>query len=227
MKKIFATFCALVLMPMFSAQAWIGGPFSNNTYFGENGDDGVYEAVATGPNALGIYRIVVGNNFEGVNPGGVSDSADPSSLGFNLTGGTLSANYEVGLPTVFSGNSVLGALGRAQNHVWFFEGVSYTGFAVGTASSTLGIVAGIGSAQQSSDLLSRVNSVPADFQFDLVINSSFRASMEKSGRFLPSSAFSGAGRGRLTGSSINPQNNPPFRFLVFGSKVSSQILFGL
>jgi hypothetical protein len=59
-------------MPSFSAQARIGGPFSGNTYFPENGDDGVYEVAATATNRTGLYRIVVGNEFERVNPEGVN-----------------------------------------------------------------------------------------------------------------------------------------------------------
>ena len=70
MKKLFALFCAICLMPSFSAHAWIGGPFSNNSFFGENGDDGVYEAVGFPTsgvsNGVGIFRWAVANNVVGI-----------------------------------------------------------------------------------------------------------------------------------------------------------------
>lgn len=61
MKKAFAVFCALVLMPGLNAQAWVGGPWSNNN-LEPSGDDGVYEAVATATNGLGLYRWGVKNS---------------------------------------------------------------------------------------------------------------------------------------------------------------------
>jgi len=61
MKKGIGLFLAVVLMPAMSAQAWIGGPWSANTY-ASNGDDGVYEAVATMTDGVGMYRWGVGNN---------------------------------------------------------------------------------------------------------------------------------------------------------------------
>lgn len=200
MKQLFAIFCALFLMPMVSAQAWVGGPFSNNTFFGEQGDDGVYEAVATGPNALGIYRIVVGNNFAGVNPQGVQASGPSSEAAGQIT--TL-----IPRPGVSSGNVVIGALGRSENHLWFYEGVSYLGVSLGTASSVLGIVAGVGNAGAITG--------PG------AINSSFNATLQRSGRFLPATAFSGTGLAQVS------NTGDRFSFFVFGSKVSSRITFGL
>ena len=61
MKKAFAVFSALILMPGLNAHAWVGGPWSNDSYQ-HNGDDGVYEAVATATNGIGIYRWGVSNN---------------------------------------------------------------------------------------------------------------------------------------------------------------------
>jgi len=201
MKKLFAIFCAFFLSPMFSAQAWVGGPFSNNTFFGEQGDDGVYEAIATGPNALGIFRIVVGNNFAGVNPQAVQASSPSNEV---VSGGP--GTTTVPRPGVQSGNVVIGALGRSENHLWFYEGVSYLGVSIGTASSIVGIVAAVAFAD--------------DFAGGESISSSFTASMRRTGRFLPASTFSGAGRARVT-------TGDEFAFVVFGSKVSSRILFGL
>jgi len=200
MKQLFAIFCAIFLMPMVSAQAWIGGPFSNNTYFGEQGDDGVYEAIGTGPNALGIFRIVVGNQFQGVNPQGVQASG-PSQESAGVLATVLT------VPGVSSGNVVIGALGRPENHLWYFEGVSYLGLSIGTASSILGTVAGIGNAEAIGGVGNR-------------ISSSFTANMRRSGRFLPATAFFGSGTAQVT-------NGVPFGFFVMGSKVSSRITFGL
>jgi hypothetical protein len=228
MKQLFAIFCALFLMPMVSAQAWIGGPFSNNTFFGEQGDDGVYEAVATGPNALGIYRIVVGNNFEGANPQGVQASAANVNANFSIEFGvSTEETIVIRNPLINSGNTVIGALGRPFNHIWFFEGVSYAGVSLGTASSILGQVHAVANAQRSNDLISRISSVPIEFRSTSSISSTFSASMERRGPRLPASAFSGTGTGRLSGDGIDPAENPPFNFFVIGSKVSSRILFGL
>lgn len=60
MKQVFAIFCAVILMPGLNAHAWVGGPWSNNNS-SPNGDDGVYEAVATTTNGMGIYRWGVFN----------------------------------------------------------------------------------------------------------------------------------------------------------------------
>lgn len=120
MKKIFAVFCAVVLMPSFSAHAWIGGPFSNNSFFGEAGDDGVYEAAASALNGIGLYRIVVGNTYEGINPAGVTTSSQVASG--NVVIGAYEPNF-----TTFS-------------NVWFYEGVFYAGVTLGTASSVMGTV---------------------------------------------------------------------------------------
>ncbi len=69
MKKIFALFCAVCLMPGFSAQAWIGGPFSGNSFFQAEDNDGVYEATASTLNGMGVYRFAVGNdNGTNLNP---------------------------------------------------------------------------------------------------------------------------------------------------------------
>ena len=197
MKQLFALFCAFVLLPSFSAHAWIGGPFSNNTFFGEVGDDGVYEAVATTENGIGVFRIVVGNEFPGVNPSGVVASAPAEDA--------ASGDRIIEVPGLNSGNIIIGAFGTTSN-IWYLEGVSYLGTTLGTVNSTLGVVFAIGEATGAG----------GD-----VINSGFTATMTRAGRFLPVSGFSG--EGQLQVSTENFQRE----FSVVGTKVSNSILFGL
>ncbi len=205
MKQLFAFFCALILTPTFSAQAWIGGPFSNNAYFGTDGDDGVYEIVATAVNGLGLYRIVVGNNFQGVNPTGVQASVPSQAPN---TGSIF--NTPITVPGINSGNIFFGGLGSNQSNIWYFKGVAYFGNAIGTVNSVQGFAAAVGRAFTGAN--STGNSISSQFQ----------ASLSRGGRSLPASTFSGIGELRL---STNAGNAIPFT--VFGSKVSSSILFGL
>lgn len=206
MKKPFAVFCAFVLLPLFSAQAWIGGPFSNNAYFGESGDDGVYEAVATGKNALGIYRIVVGNQFAGVNPSAVVASL-PQQTGSGNTGPIVTNNG------IASGNVVIGGLRSTWTNIWFFEGISYFGDALGTVNSATGRVVGVGYAVDQANAAN-------------IIDSFFRAHLIRTGRFLPAIAFSGRGTFYITaGGTV--QTDERHRFSIFGNKVSDDILYGL
>jgi len=199
MKKCFAVFCAVFLLPMFSAQAWIGGPFSDNSFFGENGDDGVYEAVATTQNGIGIYRIVVGNEFEGVNPDGVTASV-PNEQG-------VDAINTITVPAVASGNVIIGGLGSSDSNIWFFEGTSYFGRSIGTVNSALGQVVAVGEAEQG-------------IGGNVTLRSGFRGRLENTGDLLPATSFRGSGQAELS-------NGQEFEFSVFGSKVSNQITFGL
>jgi hypothetical protein len=201
MKKIFALFCAVVLMPSFSAHAWIGGPFGNNSFFGNDGDDGVYEAAATGKNATGLYRIVVGNGFAGVNPTGLTTSVPGTTTGVTgtpvVTGG------------VSSGNVVIGAYGTSFNNVWYYEGIFYAGSTLGTASSVRGTVSAFADARDNrgtgtNHLVSR-----------------FVARFESGGDFIPARVFSGSGRAQL-----GLGAGPSFRFGVYGSKVANTITLG-
>jgi len=205
MKRIFTIFCAVCLMPSFSAHAWIGGPFSNNSYNQLGGDDGVYEVVATAVNGIGLYRIVVGNNFQGVNPGGVQASV-PSQI---PNTGTIATN-PIQVPGLNSGNIFFGGLGSNSSNIWVIEGVTYFGNVVGTVNSAQGNVVGIGTAftlsNQAGDRLS----------------SFFRAKLSNSGKLLPVRSFAGRGQLRVS-SDVTRRVN----FTVFGSKVSDQILFGL
>ncbi|MBL9157717.1 MAG: hypothetical protein JNJ70_09610 [Verrucomicrobiales bacterium] len=203
MKKIFAAFCALVLMPSFSAQAWVGGPYSANSFSDVGGDDGVYEVVATARNGLGLYRIVVGNNFDGVNPAGVQSSV-PSQV--PNTGN----NNPLIVPGLNSGNIFFGGLGSNASNIWVFEGVSYFGNVIGTVNSAQGRAFGVGTAFTGAN------------QTGARLSSFFRANMTGTGPLLPVRSF--AGTGRLE---VSTQVGRVVRFSVFGSKVSDEILFGL
>ena len=201
MKKTFALFCALCLMPSFSAHAWVGGPFSNNSFFEPEGPDGVYEASATAINGIGIYRFVVGNQFPGVAPGSVTTSvpqpaqADPGAIIVNI-------------PAISSGNVVIGGLGSPFSNIWFYRGVQYFGSTFGTANPVIGQVIGIASARNEFG------------QGVRELTSAFRANYVQYSRLIAATPFQGVGRAQT-------EDGDRFRFTVFGSKVSKDILFGL
>lgn len=126
MKKVFAVFSAVILMPAYSSFAWIGGPFSQNSYF-ENGDDGVYEAIAATSNGVGLYRFAVRNNgVSGESAAGVVNGLHDSNVFFN--GGLIQAT---------------------SSNVWYYKGITYLGPCFGTASIELGIVTAIGNASST------------------------------------------------------------------------------
>lgn len=212
MKKIFAAFCALVLMPSFSAQAWIGGPFSNNSFFGEDGDDGVYEAVAfpignkspnrpTVKNGIGTFRWAVTNTKSYTD-----DVATSLSRVFFDDEGNISFTLVSVQP--ITSNVYYGGVGQIS-HSWFIEGVAYRGNCDGTVNSGIGSITCIGQATNQEDTSESVSS-------------SFRAKFDGSGQGLPVMRFSGKGRG----SAINffdPTATLPFRFIVFGSRVTPDV----
>lgn len=208
MKKLFTVFCAVCLMPTFSAQAWVGGPFSNNSFFGDTADDGIYEAAATAVNGIGLFRIVVGNNFDGVNPSSVTTSLPVVvPLGTNGT-------FTLTPPPIGSGNVVIGGLASRFSNMWFVNGVFYAGFTFGSASSVTGTVQAMAEARNLIGLgTTRVSS-------------SFLAQFQGSGKFLPARAFSGFGQASVV-TDAGVVVVPTFNFSVFGSKVSSRITFGL
>lgn len=197
MKQFFAIFCAFVLLPMFTTQAWVGGPFSNNNFLGDDADDGVYEAVASTVNGLGLFRIVVGNNFAGSQQFNTATVTVPV---FDDDGNLIAT---LTFPGFNSGNVVIGGFGTATN-VWYYRGVSYSGSTLGTANSALGIVQATGAATDGGTQS---------------ISSAFRARFDRSSKLLPASAFSGTGRAVSS-------SGGRFRFTVFGTKVSDDILFG-
>lgn len=201
MKQLFALFCAIILMPSFSAHAWIGGPFSNNSHFGTKGDDGVYEVVGTAVNGLGLYRIIVGNNFGGVNPSGVQASV-PAQAPNPGGGGSIT------VPGINSGNIFFGGLGSNQSNIWFFEGVAYFGNAIGTVNSAQGIAVAVGSATSPAPVAT--------------LNSFFNARISRQGKSVVVSGFTGVGELR-----VSTALNNAVPFTVFGTKVSDDILFGL
>lgn len=127
MKQIFALFCAFVLLPSYTSHAWIGGPFSNNSHF-PTGEDGVYEAIATGQAgvaAVGIFRFAVANNTPGL----------PS---------TLPAT------SVRSGNVFIGFLGVTPvSNIWFIDGLRYVGTSLGTVNEAASMVIAGGSATRA------------------------------------------------------------------------------
>ena len=122
MKKLFAIFFAITVIPSFHAHAWVGGPFSNNNLTPE-GDDGIYEAVgvAVNNNGIGLYRWGVGNRATAVN---YNDGRNGNT-----------------------GNVQFGAFaGTSNQHVWYFQGNVYYGTCFGTVNSAIGTVNCIGNA---------------------------------------------------------------------------------
>ncbi len=120
MKKLFAIVLSLIVIPTFHAHAWIGGPFSNNSHT-PTGDDGVYEAVATGLDVTGTYRWGVGNQ---------NQAAEYTNGQVGNTG-----NVQFG-----------GFAGTTNQHVYFARGVVYFGTCFGTVNSTLNVVSCVGTA---------------------------------------------------------------------------------
>lgn len=200
MKQVFAIFCAICLMPSMTSFGWVGGPFSNNTYFGENGDDGVYEAVGVpisrgGRNGIGLFRWGVTNNLNPTN--------NIVTSNFTFTTGGSSSDFVA--PT--AGNVQLGAVSRF-NHNWFLRGVYYRGFCEGTANSGIGVVTALGVARAASGITGTGDT----------IQSGFRARFTDEGDGIPSRRFEG--RGRATTSIANFRT---FRFFAFGTKVADSV----
>lgn len=201
MKKYFAIFCALCLMPTFSAHAWVGGPFSNNSFFGETGADGVYEATASTVNGIGLYRFSVGNEFEGVNSQTVAASVPiQQNTG---TGGSL-----ITLPGISSGNVIIGAWGNGFTNIWYYQGVQYFGTTLGTVNSARGSVVGMATSRDNNGLGTNT------------ISTVFRARLLGTSDIIASTPFQGVGRAQ-TSAGVR------FRFTVLGSKVSNNLFFGL
>lgn len=115
MKQAFGIFAALVLMPSFQVHAWLGGPWSNDTYQ-TNGDDGIYEAVATTSNGVGMYRWAVTNQAAGA-----SNQPNPNPGVLNPAGGS---NVEFG-----------GLNGTVSSNVWYYKGLVYYGRCFGIVNS--------------------------------------------------------------------------------------------
>ena len=200
MKKIFAAFCAIVLMPSFSAQAWTGGPFSNNSFSDVGGDDGIYEASASTVNGIGLYRFAVGNEFAGVAPDSVTASI-PNQVVFQP--GTI-----VTVPGISSGNVIIGAWGNGFTNIWYYRGVQYFGATLGTVNSSNNTVIGMATSRDN-------NGVGAN-----AISTAFRAKLIRSSNLIAATPFQGIGRAQTSA-------GDRFRFTVLGSKVSNTFTFGL
>jgi len=216
MKKIFALFCAVFLMPSFSAHAWIGGPFSNNSYFSQSGDDGVYEAVGipvnnrANPNqriknGIGLYRWAVTNNTS------FSDevSTSISQVFFDVFGNIAFTLVDV---VPLTSNVYFGGVGQVS-HTWFVEGVAYRGTCEGTVNSGIGTVNCIGSASDAGGTS--------------LIESSFKgkySSAGDGGQGIPISRFRARGRGTFIEVG-NPAGTVAFRFRVLGSKVTQNVTY--
>ncbi len=235
MKKVLGVFLAIVLMPASQVQAWIGGPFSNNSYF-TNGDDGIYEAYATLQNGTGLFRFAVRNN------GTSSESAA------GAVNGMVSSNV------MFSG----GLLQSVSSCFWYFRGVTYAGPCVGIANSEMGIVSAIGNAQSNTisnpASTTGINGIsiagPQGQNIDFA-NSSWTAKIKQK---FPIVRFNGSGTVTFTGdvdtftrtttttvaipdgtivttvtssggeSSVLGQIGKRRKFLVFGSRVSTTVI---
>ncbi len=204
MKKIFALFCAVCLMPGFSAQAWIGGPFSGNSFFQAEDNDGVYEATASTLNGIGIYRFAVGNNFDGVNSSSVNATV-PSQI-------TLGSGTIITQPGISSGNVVIGAWGNGFTNVWYYQGVQYFGTTMGTVNSMSGRVFGMATSRDGGGL--GVNS----------LSSMFTARIVRGTKWVAATPFVGVGEATPT-SVLGP--GTPFKFTILGSKVSNKLTLGL
>ena len=211
MKKLFALFCAIVLMPAFSAQAWIGGPFSNNSFFGEDGDDGVYEAVAfptvdpANPavpvlNGIGIFRWAVTNT---------KAFADDVTTSVTQTFFDDQGNIVFTIVDVqpLTSNVYFGGVGQV-GHSWFIEGVAYRGNCDGIVNSGLNVISAVGLATNPAVATQR-------------ISSGFTAVKDGSGQGIIVSRFSGTGNGRVIDGAITTN----FRFLVFGSRVTTTVTY--
>lgn len=208
MKKFFAIFTAVVLLPVSQTMAWVGGPFSNNSSL-PGGDDGVYEAIATMTNGVGMYRFGVRNN-------GTSSQA----FGGNAAGG---GGAVASTPSNVQFNA--GLLNAFSSNVWFYKGVTYYGTTFGMANSDMGIVSAIGNASASVGgevpnpgvgqiIIPSINGAVIGTSSGNNIataNSSWVAKMEDKG---PAFRFSGRGQINFTGSAdivstveaINPVN---------------------
>lgn len=126
MKQAFGIFAALILMPSFQVQAWIGGPWSNDSYQ-TNGDDGVYEAIGSMTDGTAMYRWAVNNN----NAGGTAMVGGQAN-------GALTSNVQFG-----------GLVGAQNPHVIWYRGIVYYGRCFGIVNSNMKSVICTGNASDT------------------------------------------------------------------------------
>lgn len=131
MKQIIGIFSALVLVPSMQVQAWIGGPWGNESYQA-NGDDGVYEAIGTMTDGTAMYRWSVFNE----NPGGAALGGGGGLFGGGGSG--VTSNVQFG-----------GLSGAASSHVIWYRGLIYYGRCFGLVNSHLKQIMVTGNATDS------------------------------------------------------------------------------
>lgn len=126
MKQAFGIFLAILVMPAFQVQAWIGGPFSNDSYQ-SNGDDGVYEAIGTMTDGTAMYRWAVNNE----NAGGVAMTGGQAN-------GAQTSNVQFG-----------GLIGSQNPHIIWYRGIVYYGRCFGIVNSHMKLVSVTGNASDT------------------------------------------------------------------------------
>lgn len=126
MKQAFGIFAALILVPSMQVQAWIGGPWSNDSYQ-PNGDDGIYEAIGTLTDGTAMYRWAVFNE----NPGGTAMVGGQAN-------GALTSNVDFG-----------GLVGAQSPHIIWYRGLIYYGRCFGIVNSNMKTVMVTGNASDN------------------------------------------------------------------------------
>lgn len=222
MKQVFGIFAALILMPTFQVQAWVGGPWSNNSYQ-SNGDDGIYEAVGTMTDGTALYRWAVQN--EPTSGATLTDGARGTTGGgfLQTPGGSNSSNVQFG-----------GLVGANSAHVIWYRGVVYYGRVFGTVNSGLNTVAAVGNATTTGGFNSTTNINGVAIQGPLpeagiqgIANSAFRGTMTQKH---PMKRFHGRGQVVFLGSGVGNDSSTSFPspghkvgLKVFGAQVSVQV----
>lgn len=126
MKQVIGIFAALVLVPSMQTQAWVGGPWGNDSYQ-SNGDDGIYEAVGTMVDGTAMYRWAVQNEE---------------------AGGDLYSDTGLAAPGATSNVSFGGLVGAYSTHVVWYRGLIYYGRCFGLVNSHMNKVLVTGNATE-------------------------------------------------------------------------------
>lgn len=214
MKKVFGIFAAVILMPSLQVQAWVGGPWSNNSYQA-NGDDGVYEAVGSLTDGTAMYRWAVNNQGAGSN----TTFTHPAGS----VNGASSSNVQFG-----------GLFGSANPHIIWYRGIVYYGRCFGLVNSGLhgGLVMVTGNATDDASIggqtLNGITLQSVGANVKGIANSTFRARINRSSY---NKRFHGYGQVHFIGAG-DPvegitnflQHGHKVGMKIFGSQVSTQIL---
>ena len=210
MKKVFGIFAAVILMPALQVQAWVGGPWSNNSYQA-NGDDGIYEAVGSLTDGTAMYRWAVNNEGTG---SGTTFTAPNGAVG-------STSNVQFG-----------GLFGSQNPHVIWYRGIVYYGRCFGIVNSGLhgGLVMVTGNASDTglaNGLVLNGVQLTTAANPKSIANSTFRARINRSSF---NKRFHGYGQIHFIGA--GDPNEGITNFLqhghkvgmkIFGSQVSTQI----